>query len=195
LEPFRKEVSERVIPTSEIAKLAAILAHGRDITNPQNLAFIATQAIALWEECEKARKRRIDMLAMYARAKVLDDALPKPKSDLTSLDEFLRAIMPDKRVEDRMKFYREYIRQSIRIANHLKKPDAPQISIESTPFPSDEEVAKCIAHDKERGFHRHVFSNFASNFLRWFDKNKDVAKRQRGQAGAEARKMKLAKNG
>src|SRR5882672_8450417 len=96
MQPFLDNASNQIPPTSEIAKLAATLAHGRDITNTSNLAFLSTQAIALYEECEKTRKKRIDRLALYARAEVLKaqrEKLPKPKRFPASFNEVLRLWM------------------------------------------------------------------------------------------------------
>jgi hypothetical protein len=73
IEKFKIQVSERVIPTFEIAKLAAVLAYGRPIDS-QNLAVIAAQAIELWEKCEHVRAKKIERLAIYARASAIKDA-------------------------------------------------------------------------------------------------------------------------
>jgi len=192
---FRNEVSSQVPPTSEIVKLAATIAAGKLINRETALAF-ANQAIELWEKSEEARNKKIDLLAMYARAKAKDDSLPKPKSYPVSLDEFLKLMMPARRVPDRMKFYREYLRQLIRVDHHMKNnPDGFHISIESTPVPSDEEIAKCIAKDRERQFDKWKYPNWASHFLRWYSQNENSIRRTRALAGATALKKKREQNG
>jgi hypothetical protein len=185
-----------VPPVAEIAKIAAVLASKFDIRNPHDLKFVAGQSIALWEQCEAARKSRIDILAMYARAEAWQNELPKPKSYPVKLDDFLKLLMPQKRVEDRMSFYREYLTHSIRVVNHMRNnADAVHTSIDSTPTPSGEEVSKCIAQIRERQFSRASYPNSASDFLRWLSQNEGIARHKRAQAGAAARKTKRQKNG
>ena len=190
LEPFLKEVSSRVIPTSEIAKLAAILAHGRDITNPQSLAFISTQSIALWEECDKARNKRIEMLAIYARSRAIKaarDKLPRPQNFPASLEEVLKILMPKKRPEDRMKCYREYLFDTIERRNVVT-------GIKSE-IPADQEVAKWIAENKKDGFIYAAYDYLAEEFHKWLPKYEAKNRRIKAKAGAEALKKKRQKNG
>lgn len=194
LEPFIAEVSSKVISTAEIAKLAAVLAHGRQIDS-HSLTALAAQAIELWDKCEYARKKKIERLAIYARAQALDDSLPKPESYPTPLENFLKLLMPKKRSEDRMRIYRSYLRDNIRVCEYMKTRSEDGIDFESIPIPSDEEVAKCIALDRERGFSEAVYAMAARQFLRWMDANEGSARKKRAQAGAEALKKKREKNG
>jgi hypothetical protein len=194
LEPFRNEISGRVLPTSEIAKLAATLAHGRDITHPQNLTFIATQALALWEECEKARKRRIDMLAIFERAKALDNALPKPAKFPVPFDEFVRLVMPKRRPEDRDKLYREFLREHTRAANFQTKYTNTDKKYEETPIPTDDEIAFLLSKDKKDGFIEFWFYNAFTMFQKWLPKYEAETRSKKALLGAEGLKKKRQKN-
>jgi hypothetical protein len=183
LDRFKNEISSQVLPTSEIAKLAATLANGRSIDS-QSLSVIATQAIELWEKCEEIRKRKIDRLALYARAeamKVAREKLPRPKTFPASLDDVLRCVMPNKkRPEDRAKCHREYVRQRFR-------PQDGQI-------PTEDDVANCIAHDKEKGFPEGVYDLVADDFRQWLSQYESNNRRIRAQTGAAALKKKRQKN-
>jgi hypothetical protein len=168
------------MPTSEIAKLAAILAHGRDISNPQSLSFIATQTIALYEQCEKARASRIDMLALYARAEALTQArknYPRPKKFPISMDEFLRCLMPKKRSEDRAKCQREYVRQMIRYK-----------------VPTDADIAECLEREKKEQIAERLFDVRADDFRRFLKEYEAANKLKRARAGAEGLKKKREQN-
>lgn len=195
LRPFREEVEGRVLPTSEIAKLAATLAYGRSITSPQELASIATQAIALWEECEKAREKRIKMLALYARAHAIQNAMPKAEKYPVRFEDFLRLAMPKKRPEDRLKFYREWLRDSLRFSNYMEKLRYSGKPYDESPIPTDEEVAKTIAMDRERGFDQFWFGNAFTGIQKWLSEYEQRNRIKRAQAGAEALKKKRQKNG
>lgn len=191
LQPFRQRVSNQVPSTSEISNLAAILAHGRDIANPQNLKFIATQAIALFEECEKARNKRIDMLALYARAESINEQrekLPKPKTFPASLDEVLLLWMPKKRVEDRMKCYRDYIRHCIIERKIMSggEGENPSNSVE-------QEAENWFSADKQSGFKSVAFDFASDSFLKWFHGYEAENRRKRAKAMAAGRWSKKNK--
>jgi hypothetical protein len=189
IQPFIAEVSSKVISTAEIAKLAAVLAQGRPIDS-HSLTVIATQAIELWDKCEEARKKKIEKLAIYARAEAIDNALPKPESYPVGFEVFLRLLMPKKRSEDRMKFYREYLRGSLRFSIYMKQHPPDAIPFESIPIPSDEDIAAVISRERKDGFTESMYSSASRHFLRWMVSNEGLAKKRRGQAGALGLKTK-----
>jgi hypothetical protein len=98
--------------TSEIAKLAATLAHGRQIDS-NGLEFIAAQAIALLEKCEEVRTKRIYRLAAQRLRQKKEEEkkneIPLPKKYPATFDEFLRLTIGGRYKSQRLKIYRDYI--------------------------------------------------------------------------------------
>jgi hypothetical protein len=186
-----KTVSESFPSVSQIAQIAATMAHGRDIANPPNLKFISTQAIALWEECEKARDKRIQMLAIYARAEAIKaqrDKLPKPKTFPASFEESLKFLMPKKkRPEDRMKCYRDYLLNTIERRN--------VVTGTMSELSTDQEISQWIESNKKDGFKYEEFDYFSEQFQKWLPKYEAENRRRRATAGAAALKKKRQKNG
>ncbi|MBI5773294.1 MAG: hypothetical protein HZA89_06070 [Verrucomicrobia bacterium] len=190
LQKFRSMVSRRLPKTPVIASMAAALAHGRPITS-DSLKSIAEQAIELFEICEAARKGKIDRLALYARARANAEARPKPKKYPVSLDEFLRLAMPDKkRPEDRMKYYREWLRGCIRTSKYLEASPMRDKEYDSVPIPSDEEVAAVIAKDIQSGFNEAAYANAYGFFTKWIPKYAAENRRERASAGAKGKLKK-----
>jgi len=180
IEKFQKEVAQKMPPVLEIARLAAMLAAGNQITK-QSARVFAAQAIELWEKCKDERAKRIDVLAIYARAAALKAEkrkLPRPKSFPASLDDFLRCMMPGTRAEDRAKFHREYARQMFR-----------------DKVPTDDEVADCVAREKKEEISAYIYEMRADDFRRWLKEYKTANRQRRAQAGANALKLKRQKNG
>lgn len=178
MQNFRSQVTDHVPPVAEIAMIAATLVAGRDV-KPQNLLFVANQAIALWQECAKARELEVDRLALYARASTIGEAksaLLRPKKFPVALDEFLKCMMPRKRPEDRAKFHREYVRQHF-----------PEKS------PSEDEVAKVVEQEKGEKISENLFYYRAADFRQWLKGYESANRRKRAQAGAEALKRKRQK--
>jgi hypothetical protein len=192
IDKFREEVARRMVPTSEIAHLAAILAGGRQI-NPETAPLYATQAIELWERCEAERTKKIDRLAMFARADAIKQArstLPQPKTFPVSLDEALRLWMPKKRPEDRMKCYRDYVRHSIETRKTMNTGLG-----ENSALSVEQEASNWIAADKSSGFKRVPYGLISEQVRRWLPKYEADNRRKRAQAGAAALKRKRQKNG
>ena len=153
---------------------------GRD-AKPQDLLFVANQALALWQQCEFAREIEIDRQTRYARASIQADSkpkLPRPNKFPASHDDFLKCMMPKKRPEDKAKCYREYVRQTFR--------DMPA---------TEESVAQIITRDKQREISEGVFDLHAADFQRWLKEYEAANRRRRAQAGAAALKEKRLQNG
>jgi hypothetical protein len=208
IEECKNRVSKYVPSTSQIAHIAAILANGKTLPLDHPLV-IANEAIKLWEACESMQKTRI-----YERAKKLHEAeveisklrgsvqverigFPTPQKYPVPFDECLRLLMPGKkRSEDRIKIYRDYIRDSLRVSNFMGQGNWSGKPFESTPIPSDEEVAKIMAKYKAEGFSENWYPTTREFFLRWFPDYEAKKLSARAKKGAAAKwKKKRNKNG
>ena len=112
------------------------------------------------------------MLAMYARAESVDKALPQPKNFPVSLDDALKLILPQKRHPDRMKIFREWLRENIRSGNYMEKYRPAGKTYEDTPVPTDDEVAKDIVRDRKDGLSQFWFNNVCSGIRRWLPEDR-----------------------
>lgn len=194
MEEFRIQVSSSILPTHEIAKLAAVLAYGRPIDS-QSLSFIAAQAIELLDKCEDARKSKINTLAIYARAEAIKNRRPSPKTFPVSFDDFLRLAMPKKRPEDRYRLFKEWTRTQIRFTNYMEKERVIGKKYEDTPIPSDGEIAPIIERDKSEGFPEFWFHNAYATITKWLSDKEAENRLIRAKAGAEGLKKKRKTNG
>ena len=152
-----------------------MLASGNQISKHSARAF-AEQAILLLENSKEVRDRRIDFLAIYARAAALKAAkskLPRPKTFPATMDVFLRFMLPNKRPEDRAKFHREYVRQMFRDR-----------------VPTDGDIAECMAREKKEEITAYMYDMRADDFRRWMKEYEAANRRKRAQAGAVGLKEK-----
>jgi hypothetical protein len=107
-------------PTSEIAQLAVLLAHGIPMAK-RNPDILAGQAIGMWLTCNKLRNEWNEFLMdksgqwrpLLKTPQFKEIVkLPEPKSFPVGLDECLKLALPAKRPEDRMKVFREFLRHN-----------------------------------------------------------------------------------
>ena len=152
---IREQVEKSIPPVSEIAHLAALLTPG----NPaafQNPADAARQAAELWAVCSQQRKTWIDGLAcrqlIRAKESAKHNALPQPKKFPVGFDEFLKLALPNKRLEDRMKLFRDMLRARIRNSKCYVGTGGSVIPIERIPVTTDAEVVEAIAKIRAKGF-------------------------------------------
>ena len=163
-------LSDGVLPSvSELFLVAALLSRGE-----KSGKFKAAQrAMQLWDESFYARESRLDLYVRtaFSRNKAAEKERESqiPKSYPASLDEVLRLLMPHKkRSEDRMKIYRDYIRDSLRVSNYMEQGNWSGKPFESTPIPTDDEIGKIIAKKKAEGFSESWYATTREFFLRWF---------------------------
>ena len=191
---LREEVRKILPPVSEIAQLAALLSHGHPL-GLQSWETYAQHAINLWGICHEQRQHWIEkqahmkLLCAKAEAAEAEGKFPKPKKFPVNLDGFLRLTLPDKRSEDRMKLFREYIRGSIRVSKMYQSPPNV-IPIEHVPETTDTEIAQAIDSVRQRGYNEYQFKD-SFEFLQRFAESKKIENRKkRAQAGGVAKSKK-----
>ena len=164
-------------PTSEIARLAVLLAHGIPMAkrNPHKLAG---QAIGIWLTCHKLRNEWNEFLMdksgqwrpLLKTPQFKEIVkLPEPDSFPVGLDECLKLALPAKRPEDRMKVFRELLR-------HNGK--------------SDTEIIREIEYYRAHGFDEESYKMM--HLVRLYSRILGRENRtKRAQAGGLARKKRL----
>jgi hypothetical protein len=123
-----------------------------------------------------------------ARAQAMLSAreeLPKPKQFPAPLDEVLRLLMPKERSEDRMRFYKNYVRENTeaRREANVHGGETQEVSVE-------QETENWLASDAEIGFKRAYYEFTADEFLEWLPKHKADNRRKRARAGGVGLKQK-----
>ena len=192
---FFKNHAQYVPTTFELAQIAAILSQGRKM-NPEQSAFVtAREAYNLWEECNQFRLDQVQFLLLKELERAEEKLRPKiqvPKISEypVSLDDFLKLAFPQKRLEDRMKIYREFKRFELQYqGQYLATGEA--IPFEKVPVPSDEEVAQVIEERQKIGYSTEHHFNRAFRALKRFSESYSAELRQkRAKLGAAARKKK-----
>jgi hypothetical protein len=194
IEKFRNEISRRIPSPLEIARLAATIAVGKQM-NPQSATDFAAQALDLWEKSEEQRKKKINHLAMYSRARAIQKARtnpPRPDRFPASLDEVLKFLMPHKRSGDRLKFYREYIREKVSFQIWQEQE---ALGDEAVITPPEDQIARWIAADREQGVKEHAYYHYIGDFRRWLPTYEAENRQRRARAGAAGLKKKRENDG
>jgi hypothetical protein len=98
--------------------------------------------------------------------------------------------MPKKRTEDRVKCYRDYIRNCINGRKIMSggEGENPSLSVE-------QETENWFAADKQSGFKSVAFELVTDHFLKWLPQYEAENRRKRATAGAVALKKKRQTNG
>lgn len=174
MESFPKQLP----PTSEIAQLAVLLAQGIPDAK-RNPDLLARRAISIWLTCNHCRKEWNEFLMdksgqwrpLLKTPQFKEIVkLPEPKSFPVGLDECLKLALPAKRLEDRMKVFREFMR-------HNGK--------------SDTEIIQEIEYFRAHGFDEESYKMM--HLLRLYSRILGRENRtKRAQAGGRARKDRLA---
>ncbi len=109
----QKQISPSFPPVSELASLAATLAHGHPINQGIAKQF-ADQAYELWKACSEQRQKQIENQAYREIARenaaAENDGIPRPTNYPVTFDEFLRLVIGGRYKADREKTYRDYAR-------------------------------------------------------------------------------------
>lgn len=205
---FSKEILDTLPKTSELAQLAATLSHGIPIESldPARSQVLAAKAMSLWLDCSQKRSdaynrviARGDFWAEKIKKMPLDtllnlDLRPTDKKHY-SFDQLLKAALPGKRSEDRMKIYREAVRDHIRQLRTLppdwKTGNIHRTPLEEIPIPSDDEVAKEISAARANGFDDDQFKIEFFEIHRFFEKYEKENLTKRAQAGGRAKKCRI----
>jgi hypothetical protein len=89
---------------------------------------------------------------------------------MITLDQFLRRVVK-RRAPDRMRWYREFLRQSERshrfMLNRGKIIKGEPITIGDVPVPTAQEIADIIAQDRAEGFSEGRFRALQWAFRKW----------------------------
>jgi hypothetical protein len=194
---LREEIEKNIPPVSEIAHLAALLTHGGPAAF-QNPEVAARQAVEVWAACSRQRAAWIDGLArrklMREKEEAKLNALGQPKKFPISLDEFLQLALPDNRTEDRLKLWRDYLRENIRFCKQYPGTGGSVIPYERIPPTTDDEVADCIARHRKRGFDESQYSNSLTFLRNYAAAIKREKLKIRGQTAGKASANKKAKD-
>jgi hypothetical protein len=195
---LRIEARKNLPPVSEIAKLAALLSPGHPL-GLQTWEIYAQHAINLWSVCYQQRQDWIEKQAqMELRRRKAEIAeaeanFPKPKKFPVSLDEFLKLALPDKRTEDRLKLWRDLLRENIR-SNKQYPGTGSAIPLERIPLTTDAEVADCIARQRKRGFDEFQYPSgltYLRNYAAAIEREKlKIRGQTAGKASAAKRKAR-----
>jgi hypothetical protein len=184
-------VEKQYPPTSEIARLAAILSIGRNLPSVGLAETMAREAIELWFKCELEREDQIYRLALekYSAAEAI--IVPQQETYPVSLENFLKIVFPNKRQEARMKIYREFIRNDLRYSGqYLSTGEA--IAFEKVPIPSDAEVNAVVERRYKTGYNKLHFSR-AYRAILYFDAQRSAETRTNRAKTAAAAKWKRDK--
>jgi hypothetical protein len=188
---------------SELFHVAGLLACGNKISKSkiirvQQLHSFAMDAILLWEECSSVRNGMLDKTArsnLFAN-KALEAArkAQTPTSYPVPFDEFLRLVMPNKRHSDRVKIYRDYIRQKIRVDDWMKRGTFSPQDYLNAPIPSDSEIEEVISKHKASGFSVENYEVSRNYFTRWFSRYTEniLSARAKKAAAAKWKQVKPA---
>ena len=109
-----KADADKIVPSpTELAMIAATLAHGR-----VDKSDLAQEAIALWNACDYARARDIETKAemrLNSEKAKPTPSIPKPSKFPVPLDEFLRLALPDAKKTFRQEKFLDYLDHALRI--------------------------------------------------------------------------------
>jgi hypothetical protein len=154
---------------------------------------IAERAIKLWDACASVRGLKISERArtlFYAKREInkLLGVQPMPKKFPVPFDECLRFLMPKKnRSETRLKIYRDYLRDSVRVAKYMEQGHWSGKPYESTPLPDESEIEKIIIRHKSEGYTEHWFGVTKDFFTRWYSDYESKKLSERAKKGATAK--------
>ena len=189
---------------NDLANIAATLAIG-SARDTQSLSILAEQALQLWEECLHQRKRKIESIFRKANVKTQklaeESEIPKPEKFPVTFDDFLRLIIGGRYKANRLKIYRDYVKELIR-RGHVSALTHPKnhtykISLEDaeklvTPASLDE-IEFGMNHAKQRIYKasdQQLYQMDARDFIEWW--SKQPAERARKAAVRRWNKKKLA---
>lgn len=178
----------KTLPESlELAGLAATLA-GQQRIDTESAKGLARQALVLFEACREhldtEAKRRA--FANVARGERLDQyaGILKPKKFPASFKEFLRIIVRGKTETDRVKMFRDYLRDSIRMGKSFRTSDRNLANIPKTTL---EEWNASLDHYRKKGFELMDWLHVAESFQRWRENRAAHTRTERAKTAANAK--------
>ena len=174
--------------TSELATLAASLAHGTTIDAGTAKAF-GLQALKLWQACRElaahgapqteTEQCRADAAERWAKACA---GIPKPKQFPVSLTEFLRLTLGGRSKEKRESVFQDFLAHKIKTNRALQRGPGTETK-PATPRQLNEEMTWWSAQQ----FDALQFDQFALQILKWLEPLQAEAKRDKASKAAKAR--------
>jgi len=222
--PYREQVWktwENWVPNGlEIARIAALLAHGRAIGDLDFADRLASEALRLWGACGEQRRRYIaDGVAAEIWRTGIDGPeepmetetmpLPQPRRYPVSFDDFLRLLLHDHSKADRERFFRDFVREQVWRERCRSKAFGerqgsapgeghadPRQFFDTEPVPgiADEDVLRSMEAHRKAKLWETDFVTLAEDFLAWRKQNASKNARKAAQArwGAGDGKKALA---
>jgi len=121
-------------------------------------------------------------------------SLPKkPAKFPLDFESFLRHIMRRKRPEDRMRLFRQYLRDSMRFHQYMTSDGRLVKPYEETPQPDENEVEQAIIGYRQRGIEEGFYGTLTGFFLRWLADHESKVRKARAKAGAAAKWQQKSK--
>lgn len=156
----------------------------------RDFSFLAGLAFEMWDECQKVRNERIGVIqaAMNVNSPENFKLLKKQISFPIALDDFLVLMMPKKKPAERLAFYREFVRNSIRSFNFVRAyfPNGKQF--EDVPLPSDSEVSEQLEIHSVHGFQAFAYKTTSESFREWLSAYEAQMRKTRASKGGIAKK-------
>jgi hypothetical protein len=195
------QLKREIPPLKDLLNIAAMLAIGRPLDD-ENLRKIAEQAMKLWEACLDGRKQTMKFVSFREKSLkeelVRQNEIPKPKKFPVTFDDFLRLMIGGRYKANRVKIYRDYVKELIRRGhasalanpkNHTYKislEDAEKLvapaSLDEISDAMQQEAAKVITHEQ-------LYLMRARDFLEW--RAKQPTERAKKAAAKRWNKKKL----
>jgi hypothetical protein len=178
--------------TEQLATIAATLA--RDSSKPPET--LAKAAMNLWVASDAQIKEREETLFLakmdraHSRWKATSGKVPKMFP--IAFGEFLRLALPKRRLEDREKIYREFVRLRIRQKRHASA-DANLTPFSTVLIPSDDDCAAEIGKCRNAGVTHYDFLDQIDGLRAFAGAYKtDSLKRRARVAGLKSGAKKIA---
>ncbi len=190
LVPKESEPSTQALPgVGELAQLAAMLNQGRAV-NEHSAAELASQALLLYQACQRLREERVDRAKMIREMVASDEdrfgGIQAPSKWPATLKEFQRLVIGGRLIADRMAIYRRFLGHLMK-CDRMSATPGRKLDYAAVPEPDPTEIAALIAREKEQGFTEALYHDRAMAYVVWREQTGEAARHRKAKHAAAKR--------
>ena len=196
-------IQEDDLPTAEQLAMVAASVTSSSTASPKEAS---ERALEIWKHChERILKERLSIAEaelhhLEEYRPILDRIAPWPLDDggnpkqKLSMNKFLALVLPHQNTSDLQKYYREYLKDSVRLNRWRDKGNSFSTlpKEEEFPPPTEEEIEEWFCHKNDEGFDALSYNITGYNIAKWWMNRPEFDKKKfpTGSPGAEKEAQK-----